>query len=189
MEKILLTDVDDVLVRWSKHFRQVFKKETGHTASVKNAGEGIAYGHLDQSELERHITNFNLSEHFENLKPKANSEIILPKLKSEGWTIIGITACGRDPEVQKLRWKNLNKIYGEGVISDIHFINWYECKSSHLADYANCPFVDDNIKHAETAHRMGHRAMIMHRCYRRKFKHREIPYVMDWDEIYEEISK
>lgn len=189
MEKILLTDIDDVAVYWSKHFRRIFKQETGHSPSVNDAGESRAYSHLGIEILEKYISDFNKSDHFENLRPKANSEVILPKLKSEGWTIIGITACGRDPVVQDLRWKNLNKVFGKGVISDIHFVNWYECKSSHLKDYTNCPFVDDNIKHAETAHALGHRAMIMHRCYRRAFKHPNIPYVRDWNEVYQEISK
>lgn len=189
MSKILLTDIDDVLVYWSKHFRRIFKEETGHKPSATDAGETRAYSHLSIDELEHHISNFNKSDHFENLKPKANSQVILPKLKSEGWTIIGITACGRDEQVQELRWKNLNKVFGDGVISDIRFINWYECKSSHLKDFESSPFVDDNIKHAETAYKMGHKAMIMHRCYRRKFKHPEIQYVMDWNEIYQELNK
>lgn len=189
MGKILLTDIDDCVVYWSKHFRRILKQETGHTPSSQNAGENHAYSHLEYEELEKHISKFNKSNHFENLKPKADSQIILPKLKSEGWTIIGITACGKDEQVQELRWKNLNKVFGDGVFSDIRFINWYECKSSHLKDFEDCPFIDDNIKHAETAHSMGHRAMIMHRCYRRKFKHPEIPYVHDWNEIYQEISK
>lgn len=189
MNKILLTDIDDALVVWSKHFRREFRKSTGHTPSAYDSSETNAYKHIPIPELEKHIIDFNTSHHFENLQPKANSVEILKKLKSEGWTIVGITACGRRQDMADLRWKNMNKVYGEGTFSDIRFINWYECKSEHLKDFENCPFVDDNIKHAETALRMGHRPIIIHRSYRRKFKHSQIPYVMDWDEVYRNITK
>lgn len=189
MQKIILTDIDDACVEWSKHFRKVFRETTGHKPSAVDASETTAYGHLSIPELERYILDFNQSEHFENLTPKAGSDRILPQLKKEGWTIVGITACGNDQRTMDLRWKNLNKVFGDGVFSDVRFIQWYECKSEHLSDFQNCPFIDDNIKHAETAHKMGHQAMIIHRSYRRKFKHPHIPYVMDWNEIYQSITK
>lgn len=188
-QKILLVDVDDCVVKWSTHFRKYFKDNHGHIASVRAVSETEAYSHIPVVELEKYITDFNQSEHFENLKPKADACKILPRLKSEGWTIVGITACGRDQKTAELRWNNLNKAFGEGTFSDVRFINWYECKSEHLKDFTNCPFIDDNIKHAETAQRMGHDAMIMHRSYRRKFKHPTIPVVHDWNEIYEKIAK
>lgn len=188
-QKILLTDIDDAIVSWSTHFRKYFKDLHGHKPTVRSASETVAYGHIPIPELEEHILAFNNSDHFTDLQPKADACKILPKLKREGWTIVGITACGRDQKTAELRWKNINKMFGEQTFSDIRFINWYECKSEHLKDFENCPFVDDNIKHAETAHNMGHRSMIIHRSYRRKFKHPTIPVVSDWNEIYERITK
>ena len=189
MTDTLLVDIDDTIVCWSTHFRKVFRDQTGHTYSKNNPCESKAYSHICNNELQNHIIAFNQSTHFENLKPKANADIILPKLKSEGWTIVGITACGRDEKTAELRWNNLNNAFGEGLFSDVRFINWDECKSIHLKDFNNCPFVDDNIKHVETAYQMGHKAMIMHRSYRKQFYHPNIPYFKDWVDIYQEITK
>lgn len=189
MNKILLTDIDDCIVDWSTHFRKVFRQETGHVASKYNSSETHAFGHIPIPELEKYITDFNKSVHFENLLPKANSYEVLNKLKSEGWTIVGITACGTNVDTQNARWKNLKNYFGEHTFSDVRFIEWFECKSQHLSDFNNCPFIEDNVKHAETALTMGHRPFIIHRSYRKKIKHPTIPCVTDWNEIYKEITK
>ena len=189
MQKILLTDIDDCLVSWSTEFRKYFNKETGHKAIKYSYLEHVAFDHVPFPDLNQSIEDFNSSHHFENLPPKAHSVEIISKFKNEGWTIVGITACGTDAKVQELRWKNMNNLFGDGTFSDIRFLHWSESKAIHLKDFDNCPFVDDNIKHATTALTMGHKPIIIHRSYRRAMAIQDIPYLHNWLEIYKEIQK
>lgn len=189
MNKLLLTDLDDCVFQWSEHFRKVFYEDTGHEASAFHHHESIAYGHLDFNYLNKVITEFNDSDHFENLVPIRNSVDILPKLKENGWTIVGITACGTGDNVKNRRWKNVKSVFGDSLFSDIKFIEYFQCKSIYLKDYQNGVFVDDNVGHTETAAKLGHTSIIINRSFRDDFSHPEILCLNDWDEIYKEISK
>jgi FMN phosphatase YigB (HAD superfamily) len=121
-DRIILTDVDGVLLEWEDHFSKWMAtkgfpqlENTEHEYDMS-----VRYGiHRDLSrEL---IREFNKSAWMSTQLPMPDAQTWIKLLHAEGWTFIPITSQTSDIPAQELRKRRLAELFG-GTVFTNYFI-------------------------------------------------------------------
>lgn len=191
-EKIILTDVDGVLLDFHSSATEFLRNEKKID---------ITYADWDKSywlyeiingtpEQDKEIfSEFSQSEYFRNLSARECALKSLKTLAADGWRFVAVTAAGQGLKHQNMnkvlqyRMDNLEKHFGN-IFEDIHITNVYDCKSPILKRYDPTWWVEDSVTNAIIGHETGHRSVIMHtRHYQAEKNTINLPVVKGWDEI------
>ena len=115
MNKVIITDVDGVLLNWEDAFitwmeHQGHKRQEG-AQFIYSAGKQFG---MSQSEGHRMVEIFNQSATMGFLPPLRDAQHYM-KLLSEkhGYRFIALTSLSTDPYAKQLREKNLEKLFGD----------------------------------------------------------------------------
>jgi 5'(3')-deoxyribonucleotidase len=187
MNKILLTDIDDVVLDWTAGFKHFVELKLGRTITGKPTTPTMEeWLGLTYPEIRKLIDEFDRNnEDFGNLKSMRLSEIYLNKLKNDGYDIVAITASSTKPESMKRRKDNLLKEIGD-IFTYIHFVNRSEEKREYLKLYKPTFFIEDKIANGLMAIEEGHKGIIM--CQSTNGAHencyKNLTWVNNWKEVY-----
>ena len=201
--RIILTDVDGVLLEWEKHFTDWMLQRSYYNDSeeriypykllpnMENTYEMAERFGLTVPEIRKEIREFNKSAWMATQCPMADSQTWVKLLAAEGWTFIPITSQTSDKPAQELRKKRLGELFGKQVFSNYHILGTGADKDSALAEFHNTGlyWIEDKPKNALAGLNYGLKVLLYDRPYNRDFNHPDITRVNNWKQIHEMLVK
>lgn len=115
MKRLILTDVDGVLLDWLAGFDR-FMSSVGYPAIVDEHMYALARRHnIDQLEVYRLAKEFNTSEAIGNLQPLNGAVEYVRKLREHGFDFIAITSLSDHSDSYNYRMRNLKELFGDAI--------------------------------------------------------------------------
>ena len=190
--RIILTDVDGVLLEWEFHFTKWMVsrgyKLKENFKSEYDMQKRFADHNVD---IKSKIREFNRSAWMGTQRPMPGSQTWVKLLHAEGWTFIPITSQTSDKPAQELRKRRLEELFGKQVFSNYHILGTGADKDSALAEFHNTGlyWVEDKPKNALAGLNYGLKVLLYDHPYNRDFNHPEITRVNNWKQIHEILVK
>ena len=200
--RIILTDVDGVLLEWEHHFtkwmlqRTLFDERGARyhpyrlLPNKENTYEMAERFGLTKSEIRKEIREFNRSAWMGTQRPMLESQTWVKLLAAEGWTFIPITSQTSDIPAQQLRKRRLGELFGDYVFTNYHILGTGADKDSALSEFHNTGlyWVEDKPKNALAGLKYGLKPILIDHPYNQDFAHPDITRVNNWKEIHEILS-
>ena len=201
--RIILTDVDGVLLEWEHHFTKWLQLRSYFD---KNGNRNYPYKLLDakhddydmskrfgisKETITQEIREFNRSAWMGTQRPMLESQTWVKLLHAEGWTFVPITSQTSDIPGQALRKKRLGELFGEHVFSNYHILGTGADKDGALAEFHDTGlyWVEDKPKNAVAGLSYGLKPILIDHPYNRDFNHPDIIRVNNWKQIHEMLSR
>ena len=193
-EKLILTDVDGVLLSWDDGFA-TFMGSKGH-APLPNSEHfyrlSKRYPEFTDIEMTALVEEFNTSPAIAELNPWADSVEYVRKLSSEGYKFICITAISEHPDARYYRDKNLKNVFGKNIFNyqDMICISPGKSKRAALSKWMGSGYywIEDHFLHAESGYELGLQSILMDSPQNQHFNTDLFPRVSNWRQIYEMIT-
>ena len=200
--RIILTDVDGVLLEWEHHFtkwmlqRTLFDERGARyhpyrlLPNKENTYEMAERFGLTKTEVRKEIREFNRSAWMGTQRPMLESQTWVKLLAAEGWTFIPITSQTSDIPAQQLRKRRLGELFGDHVFTNYHILGTGADKDSALAEFHNTGlyWVEDKPNNAVAGLKYGLKPILIDHPYNRDFEHPEVIRVSNWKQIHEILS-
>ena len=192
LKKLILTDADGVLLDWEWAFN-VWMQEHGFEevpGSKLNYDMSVRYG-IPKEQVKKLIRIFNESAAIGFLPALRDAMYYVKRLHEEhGFRFHCITSLSLDPNAQKLREMNLNKLFGTSAFERIVCLDTGADKDEVLQEYegTGCYWLEDKIENAEAGYRAGLRSLLVEHGHNMHHYHEGITTVKNWKEIYQLIT-
>jgi len=200
--RIILTDVDGVLLEWEHHFtkwmlqRTLFDEKGARyhpyrlLPNKENTYEMAERFGLTVTEIRKEIREFNRSAWMGTQRPMLESQTWIKLMAAEGWTFIPITSQTSDIPAQQLRKKRLGELFGNHVFTNYHILGTGADKDGALAEFHNTGlyWVEDKPKNAVAGLKYGLKPILIDHPYNQDFDHPEIIRVSNWQDIHQIVS-
>jgi hypothetical protein len=200
--RIILTDVDGVLLEWEHHFTKWMLQKTlfdergarYHPHRLlpdkQNTYEMAERFGVTKDEIRKHIREFNRSAWMGTQRPMLESQTWVKLLAAEGWTFIPITSQTSDIPAQQLRKRRLGELFGDQVFTNYHILGTGADKDSALAEFHNTGlyWVEDKPNNAVAGLKYGLKPILIDHPYNRDFDHPDVIRVNNWKEIHQIVS-
>ena len=192
LKKLILTDADGVLLDWEWAFN-VWMQEHGFEevpGSKLNYDMSMRYG-IPKEQVKKLIRLFNESAAIGFLPALRDAMYYVKRLHEEhGFRFHCITSLSLDPNAQKLREMNLNKLFGTSAFERIVCLDTGADKEEALLEYegTGCYWLEDKIENAEAGYRAGLRSLLVEHGHNMHHYHEGITIVKNWKEIYQLIT-
>jgi hypothetical protein len=186
--KVVLTDIDGVVLNWGYAF-DVWMQEKGYTVKNSDAYDvGEIYG-IERSESKKMVRLFNESAAIGFLPPLRDAMHYIKKLHEEhGYVFHAITSLSKDPNAQKLRTQNLQKLFGETVFEKFIYLDTGADKDVELGEYEGKDYVwiEDKVENAKCGATFGLDSILMEHGF--NMDNKEFPLMKNWKDIYEYLT-
>ena len=192
LKKLILTDADGVLLDWEWAFN-VWMQEHGFEevpGSKLNYDMSMRYG-IPKEQVKKLIRLFNESAAIGFLPALRDAMYYVKRLHEEhGYRFHCITSLSLDPNAQKLREMNLNKLFGTSAFERIVCLDTGADKEEALEEYegTGCYWLEDKIENSEAGYRAGLRSLLVEHGHNMHHYHEGITIVKNWKEIYQLIT-
>ena len=192
LKKLILTDVDGVLCDWEWAFN-VWMQEHGFEevpGSKLNYDMSMRYG-IPKEQVKKLIRLFNESAAIGFLPALRDAMYYVKRLHEEhGFRFHCITSLSLDPNAQKLREMNLNKLFGTTAFERIVCLDTGADKEEALEEYegTGCYWLEDKPENAIAGYRAGLRSLLVEHGHNMHHYHEGITIVKNWREIYQLIT-
>ena len=189
--KVIVTDADGVCLNWEWAF-EVWMEEHGHKLQPDHAGAydmGLRYG-ISKEDTRKLIKIFNESAAIGFLPALRDATYYIKLLhEKHGYVFDVVTSLSTNPYAQKLRKKNMRKLFGETAFRKFKFLATGADKDAALLPYKDSGlfWIEDRTENAELGQRLGMRSLLMAHGHNYTYEHPQIRVVKDWSEIYEII--
>ena len=201
--RIILTDVDGVLLEWEHHFTKWMLQNTlfdergarYHPYRLLPDKQNTYWMEerfdLSKEKMGEKIREFNRSAWMGTQRPMHESQTWVKLLHAEGWTFIPITSQTSDKPAQELRKKRMGELFGENVFSNYHILGTGADKDSALAEFhgTGLYWVEDKPTNALAGLRYGLKPILIDHPYNRDCNHPDIIRVNNWKQIHELLVK
>jgi hypothetical protein len=192
LKKLILTDVDGVLCDWEWAFN-VWMQEHGFEevpGSKLNYDMSARYG-IPREQVKKLIRIFNESAAIGFLPALRDAMYYVKRLHEEhGFRFHCITSLSLDPNAQKLREMNLNKLFGTSAFERIVCLDTGADKEEALQEYegTGCYWLEDKPENAIAGYNVGLRSLLVEHGHNMHHYHEGITIVKNWKEIYQLIT-
>ena len=192
LKKLILTDADGVLLDWEWAFN-VWMQEHGFEevpGSKLNYDMSMRYG-IPKEQVKKLIRLFNESAAIGFLPALRDAMYYVKRLHEEhGFRFHCITSLSLDPNAQKLREMNLNKLFGTTAFERIVCLDTGADKEEALEEYegTGCYWLEDKPENAIAGYRAGLRSLLVEHGHNMHHYHEGITIVKNWREIYQLIT-
>jgi beta-phosphoglucomutase-like phosphatase (HAD superfamily) len=192
LKKLILTDADGVLLDWEWAFN-VWMQEHGFEevpGSKLNYDMSMRYG-IPKEQVKKLIRLFNESAAIGFLPALRDAMYYVKRLHEEhGFRFHCITSLSLDPNAQKLREMNLNKLFGTSAFERIVCLDTGADKEEALEEYegTGCYWLEDKPENAIAGYRAGLRSLLVEHGHNMHHYHEGITTVKNWKEIYQLIT-
>ena len=197
--RIILTDVDGVLLEWENHFTQWmlnrhYFTDTGDKIypykllpDKQNTYEMAERFGLSIPNIRKEIREFNKSAWMGTQLPMPDSQTWVKLLHAEGWTLIPITSQTSDIPAQQLRKKRLGELFGDHVFKNYHILDTGADKNSALSEFhgTGLYWIEDKPKNALCGLEYGLKPILIDHPYNSDFSHPDITRVNNWKDIHD----
>jgi FMN phosphatase YigB (HAD superfamily) len=190
--KVILTDVDGVLLDWEYAFTMWMEKHGYVVQKGFESEYNIArrYG-LNGLDKERIVRMFNESAWIRKLPPLRDAIKYVRKLHEEhGYVFRVISSLSNDYYAQHLRTKNLIEMFGPSVFESFTYLDTGADKDEALEPYrgSDCWWIEDKPENAVLGTKLGLDSVLMLHHHNENHDVGSIPRVKNWKEIYEIIA-
>jgi FMN phosphatase YigB (HAD superfamily) len=189
LNKVILTDCDGVLLNWDHGFH-AWMQSKGYKLNKEMAlieyDVGPRFG-IEAEETKRLCKEFNTHARIGYLPPLRDAVKYVRKLhEEEGYVFHCITAQTLDPFAQKLRIRNLEDVFGQGIFERYVFTDTGADKYKVLLEYQNSGllWLEDKIENAQLGIDLGLASALIHHGYNASAP-ATIPRYFKWKEIYD----
>lgn len=191
MKKIIVTDVDGVLLDWETSFR-IWMKHQGHEPK---SGYKFIYNVAKQYDFDKDtgshwVRMFNQSAAIGFLPPLRDAQEIIKLLhKNYGYKFVVCTSLSNDVAAQELRTQNLKKLFGD-VFEEFVYLDTGADKDEALytlgKKYRYSYWVEDKVENAHVGAKVDFEPIVMEHGHNMKEEH---PYFVakNWEDIYLKI--
>ena len=196
--RIILTDVDGVLLEWENHFTKWMitrghKLKEDYKSEYDMGKRFIFYSNVfneDPNYIKLAIREFNKSAWMATQPPMPESQTWVKLLHAEGWTFIPISSQTSDIPAQELRKRRLEELFGEDAFYNFHILETGSDKDDVLAEFhgTGLYFVEDKWTNALAGLRYGLKILFINHPYNQKYKHPNITRVSNWQNIYKIVT-
>lgn len=191
-KKVILTDVDGVLLDWEEGFT-VWMSHHGHEP-VKDYKLmykiGDRYG-ISNNEGHRMVKLFNESAAIGFLPPLRDAQYYVKLLaEKHGYRFLAVTSLSTDEYAKELRVRNLNKLFGD-VFVDVICLDTGADKDDVLAElakkYAGNWWIEDKPENVVAGFDVGFRGILVEHGHNMNQK---VPadVVTSWEEIHNLVT-
>jgi len=201
--RIILTDVDGVLLEWEHHFTKWMLQNTlfdergarYHPYRLLPDKQNTYWMEerfgITKEEIGKKIREFNRSAWMGTQRPMHESQTWVKLLHAEGWTFIPITSQTSDKPAQELRKKRMGELFGDQVFTNYHILGTGADKDSALAEFhgTGLYWVEDKPANALAGLRYGLKPIIIDHPYNQDLNHPDIIRVSNWKQIHEILVK
>ena len=200
--RIILTDVDGVLLEWEYHFTKWMLQKTlfdergarYHPYRLLPDKQNTYWMEerfgLTKNEIRICIREFNRSAWMGTQRPMLESQTWVKLLAAEGWTFIPITSQTSDIPAQELRKRRLGELFGDHVFTNYHILGTGADKDSALAEFHNTGlyWVEDKPANAVAGLKYGLKPILIDHPYNKDLNHDGIIRVNNWQDIHKILS-
>ena len=186
-EKVILTDVDGVLLNWGYAF-DIWMHQHGHEKTKDVYTVSDAYG-ITREAGKRLTRQFNESAAIGFLPPLRDAIHYVRKLHEEhGYVFHAITSLSLDPHAGELRTQNLKKLFGETAFARYVYLDTGADKDEALKKYKDTGYlwVEDKVENAIHGQEVGLRPLVMEHGY--NMDDDRCRRVLNWKEVYEIVT-
>lgn len=188
-EKVILTDVDGVLLDWLYAFTQWMERHGYEQADNGSAEYDIGNRYnISNVEKERLVRMFNESAWIRKLPQLRDSIKYVRKLHEEhGYIFRVISSLSLDTYAGHLRTKNLIELFGPTVFESYVYLDTGADKDEALEMYrdSGCFWIEDKPENAALGTSLGLESILVDHPFNQDF---EAEYrCKTWKEIYETI--
>lgn len=192
MNKIILTDIDGVMLNWEWAFT-TWMEQHGYT-QIENGNQYYnvyeRFG-ITEAEGKAQVKIFNESAAIGFLPALRDSMFYVKRLHEEhGYVFRAITSLSLDLSAYKLRKMNLEKLFGKTAFDDLLCLDTGADKDEALDPYSDTGmwWIEDKMENAIAGLKLGLRPILIEHGYN---MHDSVPVGMkkclNWKEIYEYI--
>lgn len=191
--KIILTDVDGVLLDWEEGFG-VWMEHHGHT--MVEDGKliykiGDRYG-ISNSQGHQLIKQFNESAAIGFLPPCRDAQYYVKLLaEKHQYRFLAVTSLSLDPYAKKLRTRNLMKIFGNETFIDVICLDTGADKNEVLEDLAKTYkgnwWIEDKPENVDAGIDVGLKGILVEHGHNMQYAGSAIV-TKTWEEIYNVIT-
>lgn len=191
-EKVILTDCDGVLLNWEYAFYIWMEQHGHHLKDNTDLTYDIANKYDLPMEEKKHLVRmFNQSASIGFLPPLRDAMHYVKEIHQKlGYTFHVITSLTTNEHAQKLRIRNLQKLFGETVFSKFIFLDTGEDKDRIFKDtiYQDSGYIwiEDKYENAVCGDKYGLNSCLMEHGHNMHVK--EFPLFKNWQEIYESLK-
>jgi beta-phosphoglucomutase-like phosphatase (HAD superfamily) len=192
LKKLILTDADGVLLDWEWAFN-VWMQEHGFEevpGSKLNYDMSVRYG-IPKEQVKKLIRIFNESAAIGFLPALRDAMYYVKRLHEEhGFRFHCITSLSLDPNAQKLREMNLNKLFGTSAFERIVCLDTGADKEEALQAYegTGCYWLEDKPENAIAGYNAGLKSLLIEHGHNMHHYHKGITVVKNWKHIYEIVT-
>jgi len=201
--RIILTDVDGVLLEWEHHFtkwmlqRTLFDERGARyhphrlLPDKQNTYEMAERFGVTKEQIRKEIREFNRSAWMGTQRPMLESQTWVKLLAAEGWTFIPITSQTSDIPAQQLRKRRMGELFGDHVFTNYHILGTGADKDGALAEFHDTGlyWVEDKPHNALAGLKYGLKPILIDHPYNKDFNHPAIIRVNNWKQIHEILVK
>ncbi len=183
-ERIILTDVDGVLLNWGYAFK-VWMEERGHELQDAEVYKVDEMFQLERAYSKKLVRHFNESAAIGFLPPLRDAIHYVRKLHEEhGYVFHAITSLSLDPHAARLREENLKKLFGETAFAKVVCLDTGADKDEALEPYRDSNFVwiEDKVENAEVGDKLGLDSILIEHGY--NMDNKDFPLMKNWKEVY-----
>ena len=188
-QKLILTDVDGVLLDWVSGFNNWMDARGWQRVPDYEYHYTIEnWYHISHDHAMELVATYNASAAIGFLPSYKDSHKYVKKLNEEfGFRFVAITAFGRDKYAIRLRKMNLEKVFGK-VFDDFVFVDILHSKQDVLNCYEPAIWLEDKPSAAEEGKVAGHRTYLFEHGHNGHMQTTDgITRVHTWKEVYESI--
>lgn len=187
--KLILTDLDDVVLKWTDRFVVWVHGYLGLNPSTSLSDHDNIEEWLDlpYSETHKFIQEFNESNWFMDLEPYNDALEYIPKISDKGYSFVAITACKDDNWTHQARTKNLARYFGS-IFSTVHCVGLSQSKRRELSWYRPAIWIEDKPSNAQAGFQEGHKAYLINRPRNVRHQVDDVIRIDGWKTIYEELE-
>jgi len=187
---IVLTDIDGVVLDWEEAY-SAWMEHRGHKHSwdaKSHYDMHTRYG-LEKSVSKNLVEQFNSSAAIGFLPPLRDAQYYI-KLMHEKHQVqfIAVTSLSTDPYAQKLRKRNLAKLFGDNVFKEVICLGCGDDKDEVLAElakqYKGHYWIEDKAHNARVGADLGFKTLLMEHKYN-MLESGDFKLVKNWESIYE----
>lgn len=187
MSKIILTDVDGVLLNWEAGFANWFGAK-GHTIQMDD--HKSTYNLADRygitfPELLGYVREFNESEELIKLQPHRDAIKYVAKITDAGYRFIVITSMSNVEAAGRRRVEHLETMFGN-IFDEFIFLDTGADKTEVLAEFKNGEhwWIEDKPENAQAGLDVGLKSIIMEHGFN---MHSDVaPRIKNWEQFYKE---
>ena len=188
--KIILTDIDGVVLNWEYAFGEYMEFQGHQPVEGHNKFYSVRqkYNLPTDASGDLVIKTFNESAAIGFLPPLRDAQYFIKKLHEQHqYQFIAITSLSLLPYAQQLREKNLKKLFGDNCFIEVNCLDTGADKDEILdvyaREYPGAYWIEDKPQNADVGIALGLKSILIEHGHNMNYNG-QAKVVVNWEEIY-----